>query len=78
MKKNRTRNMETWNRPIAVGGEEGEWEWWKEGEGTTQRTCMNDSWTWTVVRELTLGEKGGLGGWEQKGKKKEFGATVIE
>ena len=29
--------------------------WWKEGEGTSQRTCMNDSWTWMTVWELTVG-----------------------
>ena len=27
--KNRTRDMETWNRLTAVGGEEGEGGWWK-------------------------------------------------
>ena len=47
--------METWNRLIAVGGLEGEGEQWKEGEGTSQRTCMNESWTWTTVWELTVG-----------------------
>ena len=26
---------------------------WKEGEGTSQRTCMNDSWTWTIKGGLT-------------------------
>lgn len=44
-----------------------EGEWWKEGEGTCQRTYMNDSWTWTTERGLTVGERGGLGGgteWE--------------
>ena len=29
--------------------------WWKEGEVTSQRTCMNDPWTWTMVWGLTVG-----------------------
>ena len=56
--------METWNRLTAVGGEEGEGEWWKEGEGTSQRTCMNDSWTGKTERGLTVVKRGGLGGGE--------------
>ena len=44
----------TWNRLIAVGGEKGGWSWWIDGEGTSQRTCMNDSWTWTMERGLTV------------------------
>ena len=44
-------------------------EWWKEGEGVSQRTCMNGSWTWTMERGLTVSEGGGLGGGGQKGKK---------
>ena len=43
--------------------------WWKEGEGISQRTCMNDSWTWTMKWGLTVGERGGLGGGGKKGKK---------
>ena len=23
--------------------------WWNEGEGISQRTCMNDPWIWTIV-----------------------------
>ena len=42
--KNKTRDMETWNRLIAVGGEEG--GRMVEGRGRyDQRTCMNDIWT---------------------------------
>ena len=34
--------METWNR-LTAAKEEGEGgAWWKEGERTNQRTCMND------------------------------------
>ena len=47
--------METWDRLTGVGGEEGWGEWWKEGEGTSQRICMNDAWTWTTERGLTVG-----------------------
>ena len=52
-------------------------EWWEEGEGTSQRTCMNDAWTWTMERGLTVGKRGGLCGRGQKGKK-EIGTTVIQ
>ena len=45
--------------------------WWKEGEGTRQRTCMNDPWTWTSVWGFTVGAGGGLsGGGQRRG---EFG-----
>ena len=33
----------------------------KKGEETSQRTCMNDSWTWTTERGLTVEERDGLG-----------------
>ena len=39
--------METWNRLTAARGKWGGVEWWKEGEGTSQRICMNDPQTWT-------------------------------
>ena len=67
--KNRTRDMETWNRLRAVGGEERGGEWVKKGEGTSQGTCMIESWTWTRERGLTVGKRGWLGGRGQKGKK---------
>ena len=60
------------NRLTAVGGEEGEGEWWKEGEGISQRTGMNDSWTWTMERGLTVVKRGGLGGGGQKREKKKL------
>ena len=53
---------------MAIGGEKRGGLWWKEGEGTSQRTCMNDSWT--TESGLTMGKKGGLGGGGQKGKNK--------
>ena len=34
--------------------------WWKEGERTSQRTCINDPWTWTAVWELTVGVGDGM------------------
>ena len=66
--------MATWNRLIAITGEEGEVEWYKEGEGTSQRTCMN--YTWTMGRGLSVGKRGRLGGRKQKGKK-EIGTIVM-
>ena len=32
---------------------------------------MNDSWTWTTERKLTVGERDGLGGVGQKGKNQD-------
>ena len=54
---------------IAVGGEEGVGEWWEEGEGTSQRTCMSDSWTWTRERGERLWERGV--GWVEAGKREK-------
>ena len=39
--------------------------------------CMNDSWTWTMERGLTVDKRGGLGGGGQK-RKQEIVTTVIE
>ena len=47
--------MESWNRLIAVGGQDDGRKWWKEEEGTNQRTQMNDAWTRTTERGLTVG-----------------------
>ena len=41
--------METWTRLTVTRGEVGGGQWWTEGEGIRQRTCMNDPWTWTTV-----------------------------
>ena len=46
--------------------------WWKEGERTSQRTGMNDPCTWAKGRGLTVGERGGLSGGGQKGKKRSW------
>ena len=48
---------------------------WKEGEGTSSRTFLNEPWIWTAVWELTRGVEGGMGGRGQRGK---IGTTVIE
>ena len=39
----------------------------KEGEGASQRTCLNDPRTWTTVWGLTVGAGGGLGGGGERG-----------
>ena len=41
-------------------------EWWKEGEGSSQRTCMNDPWTWTKGWGWTVGAGSGWEGGRQK------------
>ena len=41
----------------AVEGKEREWEWRKEDEGTSQRTCMNDSGTCGQQRGDRLWER---------------------
>ena len=55
----------------GVGGE----EWWEDGEGTSQRTCMNDPQTWTTVWGLSVGV--GVG-WAEEGKGGKTGITEIE
>ena len=67
--------MKTWNRLTAARGDGGGGEWWKEGEETSQRTCMNDPWTWTTGWGLTVGA--GLG-WVEECKRGKIGTTVIE
>ena len=39
----------------------------EKGERTSQRTCMNDPWTWTMVWGLTVGARGRLSGGGQRG-----------
>ena len=60
--------METRNRLTAARGKGGRGEWWKEGEGISQRTCMNDPWTWTTVWGWMVGALGGWDGGGQRGK----------
>ena len=56
-------------------GESGREAWWKEREAISQRTCLNDPWTWTRVWRLTVGIGGGLG---RGGQMRKIGTTVIE
>ena len=67
--------MDTWNRLKVIRGERGGGSWQKEGEGTSQRICMNDPWTRTTVWEQTVGVGAGLGGGGQRGK---IETTIIE
>ena len=53
----------------------GEGEWWREGEGISQRTCLNDPQTRTTVWGWTAVWQGGL---EEAGEKGKIGTTVIE
>ena len=55
-----------WQHPDG-GGEGEREEWWKEGEGISLRTCMNDPWTWTTVCGWTVGVGSGLGKGGQRG-----------
>ena len=57
--------METWDRLTAAREEK---RGWKEGEEISQRTCMNDPRTWTMVWGLTVGAEGEMGGGRQRGK----------
>ena len=41
-------------------------EWWEDGEGTSQRTCMNGPWTWAMVCGLTVEQ--GWAGWRKAGE----------
>ena len=61
--------METGNRLAAATGKKGRRECWKEGEGTGQKTCMNDPWTWTTVWGRTVGVGCGAGRRRAKGEK---------
>ena len=56
------------NRLTALRGEQCRGEWWKEGEGISQRTYMNDPWIWKMERGLTEGGRGGLSVGGQIGK----------
>ena len=53
---------EAWKQgaDLTVTRKEGEpGQWWKEGEGTRQRTRMNDPWARTTVWGLTVGAEVG-------------------
>ena len=52
---NRTRDMETRNRLTAIREEGGGGNGEKEGEGSSQGTCINDPWALTTGLGLTVG-----------------------
>ena len=47
----------------------GRWDGLKEGERISQRTCMKDPWTGTMVRGLIMEVQGRLGRGGRKGEK---------
>ena len=47
----------------------GRWDGLKEGERISQRTCMKDPWTWTMVRGLIMEVQGRLARGGRKGEK---------
>ena len=53
----------------------GEGEWWREGEGISQRTCLSGPQTRTTVWGSDVGRHVGL---EEGGQKGKTGTTVIE
>ena len=55
---------------------------WKEGERTRERTCLNDTWTWTIVWKLTVGVGDVMGRGGQRGenritKRKKKNAKIL-
>ena len=66
--------METGNRLTAARGKRARRECWKEGKVISQRTCMNDPGTWTMVWAQTGCE--GQGG--KRGAKGGNGTTIRE
>ena len=61
--------METSNGLTVTGWERGGEQWRKEREGTSQRTCMNDPWTWAMVWGVTVEVEGWTGWRRAKGEK---------
>ena len=67
--------METWSRLTVSRGEVGGGITVDGGEGTRQRTCMNDPRMWTTVWGWTVG----AGAWMSRGGQRgKTGTTVIE
>ena len=52
--------METGYRLTTARGKGAGGEWWKAGEGTSQRTCKNGPQTWTTVWGMIVGAGGGV------------------
>ena len=61
--------MDTWNRLIAVGGEEEGGNGRRKGKGLIKEHVW--IWTWTMERGLLRGDTGRLGGGRQKGKNRD-------
>ena len=59
--------MEPWNR-LEVTREGVGRTTVERREGTSQRTYMNDPWTWTMVWGLTVEAGGGMDRGGQRGK----------
>ena len=55
---------------------EGRGEWRKEGEGISQGTYANNSWTWTTETGLTVEERSGWGEGGQKGTNWDNSNTI--
>ena len=69
--------METWNRLTAARGKWGGREWRDEGEGTSQRKCVNDPRHGQQCGgSLWERGRGGLGGAEESTERGEIGTTV--
>ena len=62
------------NKLTAVRGEGGGGDCLKEGEGISQRTYMHVPWTWTTVRRLTVGMRGG---WSERVQREKNWDNVI-
>ena len=65
-----TEQTDSCQRKGSLGG------WWKKGEESSQRTRMNDPWTWTTAWGWTVGD-GGVG-WMEEDKGVKIGTTLIE
>ena len=47
--------MEAWSRLEVMREKVEGGRSWKEEEGTRERTCVTDQWTWPTMWELTVG-----------------------
>ena len=52
-------------------------KWWKEGEGNSQRTRVNDPWTWTTLWGLAVGAGVGMDGRGQRRKNWDNSNRII-
>ena len=61
--------MEIRSRLAVTRGEGKRDKQGKDGERSSQRTCIKDPWTWTTGWGLTMGAGGGQGRGQQQEKK---------